>query len=144
MEPENPDEDERFEQVIAFVGSQLPAPVEQQEASDGTLLFVGGSPAEVIVHLDDTSVVVSEYAGVWETPDRFVVKPRRVGLLKWRRLPETALMNALGALIKGARDTRLARFRPCRVCEQSFPPEMLAVDICPTCRQQRQRPPVVH
>ena len=135
--------DGRFEQLIAYIGSQLPAPVEQQNASDGTLIFTGGSPAEVVVHLDESNVVVFEYAGRWESPERFVVAPRRVGLLKWRRLPETPLMNALAALVKGARERRLARFRPCSVCGQRFPPEVLfESDVCPWC--DRQPPTVVH
>ena len=138
----DPTDDERFEQVIAFIGSQLPPPVEQQDASDGSMIFIGGSPAEVVVHLDESTVVVSEYAGVWESPERFVVKPRRVGLLKWQRLPETPLMNALGALIKGARDMRLAHFRPCAVCGQSNPPELLVADTCSSCGPHR--PTVVH
>jgi hypothetical protein len=142
MAPESPEDDERLEQIIAFVGSQLPSPVEQQDASDGSMIFIGGSPAEVVVHIDESSVVVSEYAGVWETPDRFIVKPRRVGLLKWRRLPETPLMNALGALIKGARDTRLSQFRACRECGRACPPEMMLDEVCLQC--DRQPPTVVH
>src|SRR5207249_7043979 len=101
------DSDERFEQLIAYLGSQLPSPVEQFEATDGSLIFIGGSPAEVVVQLDEASVVVSEYAvkrksSVGDTP-----KPRRVGVLKWRRLSESPLMNALSALIKGARELRV-------------------------------------
>ena len=61
--------DERFEQLIAFIGSQLPAPVDQQHATDGTMIFTGGSPAEVVVHLDESRVVVFEFAGRWESPD---------------------------------------------------------------------------
>ena len=49
--------------------------------------------------MTETSVIVSEFAGVWETPFTFSAKPRRVGILKWRRLPETALFNALAVLI---------------------------------------------
>jgi hypothetical protein len=93
-------DDERFEQLIAFIGSQLPAPVEQQTAGDGLMIFIGGAPPEVVVQLAESSVRVSEYAGVWESPDRFTVKPRSVGMLKWRQLPETAMMHALSALIK--------------------------------------------
>ena len=128
--------DEGFEQLIAFLESQLPGPVEQRPASDGSLIFTGGSPAEVVVLLDDSSVIVSEYAGLWKSPDRFMVKPRRIGLLKWRRMPETAMMNALSALIKGARETRLSRYRPCTVCGEKSPPESLfADDVCEACAE---------
>src|SRR5689334_3286986 len=110
-------DNERFEQLIAFLGSQLPPPVDSQTASDGSMVFMGGAPAEVVVHLTASSVTVSEYAGTWESPARFVVTPRRLGVLKWRRLPETAMMHALSALIKGAREKRLARYRRCTICD---------------------------
>ena len=100
---------ERFEQLIAFLGSQLPGPVDQQGDADGSLQFIGGEPPEVVALLTHSSVVVSEFAGVWETPFKFAARPRRVGVLKWRRLPENALLTALSALIKGARDARLSR-----------------------------------
>ena len=126
--------DERFEPLVAFLGSQLPPPVDEQTASDGSMVFTGGAPAEVVVHLTASSVTVSEYAGVWESPAHFVVTPRRVGLLKWRRLPETATMHALSALIKGAREMRLARYRPCAICDKQYPPEALVADeVCPCC-----------
>ena len=127
--------DERFEQLIAFLGSQLPAPVDQEQADEGSIIFTGGAPAEVIVQLTRSAVTVLEYAGSWETPDRFVVKPRHVGTVKWRRLPETATMNAVSALIKGARETRLHRYRHCSVCGEKTPPESLFGDddVCAAC-----------
>jgi len=127
--------DERFEQLIAFLGSQLPAPVDQEQADEGSIIFTGGTPAEVIVQLTRSAVTVLEYAGNWDTPDRFVVKPRHVGTVKWRRLPETATMNAVSALIKGARETRLHRYRHCSVCGEKTPPESLFGDddVCGAC-----------
>src|SRR5712664_892754 len=103
------DAPERFEQLLAFLDSNLPAPVERQESADGSVQFTGGEPAQVVVSLTDTSVIVAEFAGVWETPFTFAARPRRVGLLKWRRLPETSLFNALTALIRGARTSTAAR-----------------------------------
>ena len=126
--------DERFEQLIAFLGSHLSAPVDQQSADDGTLVFIGGSPAEVVVHLTSTKVTVSEFAGVWQPAGHLEMKPRRVGTLLWQRLPETPLLNALSALLKGARETRLGRYRPCGSCGDSYPPELLVADgMCAAC-----------
>jgi hypothetical protein len=128
--------DERFEQLIAFLGSQLPAPVEQLIEEDGSLTFVGGSPAEVVVHLTTSKVTVSEFSGMQQSPGRDSPAPRRVGTLLWQRLPETALINALSALIKGARDMRLARYRPCASCGEKTPPELLLNDdVCPACTE---------
>ena len=131
------DAPERFEQLLAFLDSNLPAPVERQESVDGAVQFPGGDPAQVVVSLTDTSVIVAEFAGVWESPLTFSARPRRVGVLKWRRLPETALFNALAALIKGARDARQSRFQACRYCGNSTAPEWMHDDgVCQSCADQ--------
>jgi hypothetical protein len=131
--------DERFEQLIAFLGSQLPGPVDQEQADEGSLVFTGGTPPEVIVQLTKSNVTVLEYAGFWDAPERFIVKPRHVGTVKWRRLPETAMMNAVSALIKGAREIRLHRYRHCSVCDEKTPPESLVGDddVCTACTGQQ-------
>jgi hypothetical protein len=131
------DNPERFEQLIAFLGSQLPAPVEQQPAGDGSIQFTGGDPPQVIALLTHHSVVVAEFAGIWDTPFKFSAKPRRVGMVKWRRLPENALLAALTALIKGAREARLASFQTCRYCSQRTAPEWLHDEgVCQSCADQ--------
>jgi len=87
--------------------------------------------------LTETSVIVAEFAGVWETPMTCAARQRRVGVLKWRRLPETALFNALTALIKGARDVRQSRFQACRYCGNSTAPEWMHDDgVCQSCADQ--------
>ncbi len=126
--------DERFEQLIAFLGSQLPAPVDQQSMDDGTLVFVGGSPAEVVVQLTATKVIVSEFAGAWRDSG-IEMRPRRVGTLLWHRLPETPLLNALTALIKGAREMRLSRYQACASCGNSYPPEVVVDGVCAACAE---------
>ena len=131
------DAPERFDQLIAFLESQLPAPVDRQEAADGSMQFTAGDPAQVVVVLTDQSVVVSEFAGVWESPFTLAPRPRRVGVLKWRRLPETSLFNALTALIKGAREARQSRFQACRYCGNRTAPEWMHDDgICQSCADQ--------
>ena len=131
------DTSERYEQLMAFLASNLPAPVDRQEDADGSIQFIGGEPAEVVAVLTPTSVIVSEFAGTWDTPFKFSAKPRRVGVLKWRRLPETALMNALGALIKGAGEARLSRFQTCVYCGRRTAPEWLHdAGVCQACADQ--------
>jgi hypothetical protein len=125
---------ERFEQLIAFLTSHLPEPVEQLPDDKGGIIFTGGFPGEVVAHLTASSVVVAEYRVVFERRSNPMVGPRRVGALRWRRLPETELMNALGSLIKGAREVRLARYRICATCGQRKPPEwMQDLDECVEC-----------
>jgi hypothetical protein len=131
------DAPERYEQLIAFLDSNLPQPVDRQEAADGSVQFIGGEPAEVVVALTETSVIVSEFSGVWESPLTFAARPRRVGVLKWRRLPETALFNALTALLKGAREARLSRFQVCRYCGRNTAPEWMHDEgACQACADQ--------
>ena len=134
---DKPGAPERFEQLIAFHGSNLPTPVERQEDVDGSIRFTGGDPPEVIVVLTDSSVVVSQFAGVWESPFTFSARPRRVGVVKWRRLPENALLSAIAALVKGAREARLASFETCQYCGQRTAPEWLHDEgVCQACADQ--------
>ena len=49
---------ERFEQLIAFLTSHLPEPVEQVPDEEGGIVFTGGFPGEVVAHLTESSVVI--------------------------------------------------------------------------------------
>ena len=127
------DASERYEQLIAFLTTHLPTPIEQEE-QDGVLVFTGGEPGEVVARLTNSSVIIEEYAVKWETPFKPVVHPRRVGTVHWRRLPETALMTVVGQLINGARDVRLSRYRSCQFCGKTNPPEWQhGDDVCQAC-----------
>ncbi len=133
---------EHLEQLLAFISTHMPEPFTQEDI-DGIMVFTGGSPTEVIVRLTQTSVIIEEYAVWWETPSRPVIRPRRVGLVKWRRLPESALMNVVGDLIRGARATRRARYRVCESCDALTPPEHMADRaVCRRCASRAV--PVVH
>jgi len=128
---------EHYEQLLAFISTHLPDPFTQEDV-DGVVIFTGGSPSEVVVRLTDTAVFVEEYAVRWETPFSAVVRPRRVGMVKWRRLPESQLMSIVGDLIKGACATRRARYRTCTFCGRVNPPEWMADDdsSCQHCAEQ--------
>jgi len=128
--------EEHYEQLLAYIGTHMPAPFTQEDV-DGIVTFTGGSPSEVIVRLTDTAVVVEEYAVRWETPYTPVLRPRRVGLVKWRRLPESQLMTIVGELIKGAREIRRSRYRTCHFCNKSQAPEWMADET--TCRACTER-----
>lgn len=116
---------EHYEQLLAFISTHMPTPFTQEDV-DGVMIFTGGSPSEVIVRLTETAVFVEEYAVRWETPYTPVVRPRRVGTIKWRRLPESELMRIVGDLIKGTIATRRRRYRTCSFCGRSNPPEWMA------------------
>ena len=130
------DSSERFEQLIAFVGAQLPKPVEEHQSDDGSFIFTGGEPAEVIVQVTESTVLVAAFVGISEGDDVSRADPRPVGELQWRLLPETALMNALSAMIKGVREARLATYRVCLECGERKPPEHMAEnDVCRECSE---------
>jgi hypothetical protein len=128
------DASERYEQLIALLNTHLPTPVQQEELVDGTLMFTGGSPGEVVARLTKASVTIEQYAIRWETPYTPVMQPRRVGVIKWRRLPESTVMNVVAQLIRGARDARLARYLTCRLCGETRPPEWMEDGgVCQQC-----------
>ena len=112
------DNSERFEQLIAFVGAQLPKPVEEHQTDDGSFIFTGGEPAEVIVQVTESTVLVAAFVAIPEGGDASATEPQPVGELHWRLLPETAVMNALSALDQGLAGSascdlsRLSRLRP--------------------------------
>jgi len=136
------DPSEHYEQLLAFIATHMPAPFTQEEI-DGTMIFTGGSPAEVVVRLTDTAVSVEEYAVRWEAAGKPVVRPRRVGLVKWRRLPESQLMAVVDELIKGARETRRAKYLTCAFCGRTSPPELMVDDsTCANCARLEMN--VVH
>src|SRR5436190_11091453 len=129
------DPSEHYEQLLAFIATHMPAPFTQEEI-DGTMIFTGGSPGEVVVRLTNTAVIVEEYAVRWETASRPVLRPRRVGLVKWRRLPETQLMTIVDELIKGAREARRAKYLTCAFCGRTIPPELMADEsTCVNCAE---------
>jgi hypothetical protein len=127
---------ERYEQLIAYLTTHLPTPVSQEEHESGLLVFVGGTPGEVVATLSGSHVVIDEYAISFDGPHAPAVRPRRVGTVNWRRLPESVLMNVVGQLIKGAREVRLSRYRTCHFCGKTKPPEYLHDDdVCAACAE---------
>jgi hypothetical protein len=57
--------------------------------------------------------------------------------VKWRRLSENALFSVVTALVKAARESRLASFQVCQYCEQRTAPEWLHdTGVCQACADQ--------
>jgi hypothetical protein len=128
---------EGYEQVLAYLESRLPRPVDRQEDADG-IRFLAGEPPEVIVTLTPSIVIVDEFAGEWDTPGRFQLEPRRIGVLHWPHLPENELLDALAALLTAARAARRSRYRSCVECARSVPPEwMHDAELCQACALDR-------
>jgi hypothetical protein len=124
---------EGYEQLLAYLESQLPKPVDRRD-DDGSVRFLAGEPPEVLVTLTEAIVVVAEFAGEWEEPGQFRLSPRRIGVLHWPHLPENELLNALAALIKGARAARRSCYQLCEHCGRDTPPEWMHDEgVCQKC-----------
>jgi hypothetical protein len=125
-----------WEGLLTSVTHELPAPVEQETVSDGSVVLVGGRPCEVVVRLTRSTATVSEYAVEWQGPHEAVVRPIVLGTLHWRRMPEVHGLAALQTLIRAARESREAKFRTCRFCGTSAPPERLHdEETCQACAE---------
>jgi len=126
-----------WESLLASVRAELPSPVEQESAADGSVVLLGGQPGEVIVRLTRSLATVSEYGVEWEGPHEAVVRPVSLGTVHWRRMTETHALSVLSTLIRSARESRLSKYRTCRFCERSVPPEHLhEEDVCQPCAQR--------
>jgi len=126
-----------WEALVASVVHELPQPVEQEAARDGSLVIVGGEPGEVVVRLTRSTATVSEYAVEWVGPNDPVVRPVTFGTVHWRRMPEVDAILALRTLIRAARDSRRSKYTQCRNCDRMTPPESMHDDeVCQDCARQ--------
>lgn len=126
-----------WEALLTSVAHELPQPVEQDTARDGSVVLVGGDPGEVIVRLTRSAASVSEYAVEWQGPGDLVVRPVSFGTIHWRRMPEIHALAALQTLVRAARESRRAKYRICEYCEKVTPPESLYDDqTCQACARK--------
>ena len=129
---------EGWEDWLAFFSAQLPRPIEQVEAEDGSLTFTAGDPGEVIVHLTPSVIRVGEFSVEWRGSDEPEVRARWLGRVYWRRIPPPLAIPVVERLIDAAREMRRSRFRTCEVCEKRFPPESMFDDT--TCQECAPNP----
>lgn len=126
-----------FEEWLAFLSAQLPQPVAQDPAADGSIYFTGGHPGEVIVRLTRSTITVWEYAVRWEGPHTPIVQPIRIGSLAWRHIAADSGFSAARALMHAALESRRSKFRVCVRCEKQTPPEWMHDDeICQSCAER--------
>ena len=127
-----------WEALVTSLVHELPQPVKHETALDGATVFVGGDPGEVVVRLTDDVLTVSEFAVEWQGPRTPVTRPIELGRLHWPWLPGVEAMRVLLVLIEAARQSRRSKYRPCLICEQARPPEMMTdEDVCQTCTEGR-------
>ena len=122
---------EGWEEWVAFLAAHLPEPIQQEIGPGGATFFAAGDPPEVVVRLGPSSITVSACASEREES---VLRPKRLGIIMWRRLPSSKAMVLVAGLIRSAREMRLATYRQCHDCEKTKPPEqMCEEDVCLEC-----------
>lgn len=130
-----------WEALVLSLTHELPQPVDAEQGRDGTLVLVGGSPAEVIVRVTRGLAQVAEFAVQWTGPHDPVIRPIVVGSVHWRRMSEVHALLALQTLIRAARDARRSKFQRCRYCDTLTPPEALHEDeVCQECARRHLGP----
>ncbi|ADB18095.1 hypothetical protein Psta_3432 [Pirellula staleyi DSM 6068] len=120
--------------LLREIRTHLPTPVREEMQLDGSLVFVGGDPGEVVVRVRGNKVSVAVFGVVWKGPHTPVVRPSLVGSLNWKRLPASRLTIGLHILLESARKLRLAKYRKCKRCSETRPPEWMHDDkTCQSC-----------
>lgn len=114
-----------WEDWIAFFEARLPQPLDRVDGDDGSITYTSGQPGEVVVRLTRASIIVSEFAVAWDSPDTLVPAPRRLGSVRWRRLGSSRAIAVIEHLLTAAREARRARYQLCRSCDRSQPPEWM-------------------
>jgi hypothetical protein len=142
--------------TIELVRSLLPEPVREEEypldllVSEGTLtelaldslggfVLVGGNPGMVAVHLAARHLEVLNYRRRWVHPHRTAPDHERLAVVPWEALPtkEEARTDVIRSLVNAAVAIRQARFRVCRHCRESNPPEwQYSARMCHSCAEE--------
>ena len=73
-------------------------------------------PGELIVRVDRSKVSIALFRVCWEGPHTPVVRPMRLAILNWRRLPASRLMMTLHGLVFTAREVRTRTYHRCERC----------------------------
>ena len=127
------DQDTLFREIRAY----LPTPMREEMQLDGSWVFVGGDPGEVVVRVRASKVTVAVFAVVWNGPHTPVVRPKTIGSLNWSRIPASRLTMSLHNLIESARELRLAKYGKCERCGETNPPEWMHDDkTCQSCAER--------
>jgi len=124
------------DRLLQEIKELLPDPLREESQLDGSTVFVGGDPGEVIVRVSGNKVSIAEFSVRWDGPCSSVVRPKQIATLNWKRMSSLRATLALRDLVDSACETRRSKFRKCRKCEETYPPEgMIDEDICFSCAQ---------
>jgi hypothetical protein len=114
--------------LLEAVKNLLPPPLnkficpDDEHQADRATILIGGWPQEVVVRITDSIVSVAVFAARWSGPHTLKVAPEKLASFKWRRMPLTTTLEAVGMMIErfamrgiGSVNAvaRLCRRRPC-------------------------------
>ena len=125
------------DEVLKELKELLGASIREETQFDGTIVMVGGDPAEVIVWVGRRKVSIALFRVCWEGPHTPMVRPIHFATLNWRRIPASTLIAALHSLINAAREVRRAKYRRCERCGEIKPPEWMHDEkTCQSCAEK--------
>ena len=124
--------------LLKKIYAAVPLPIREEACADGSHVYVGGDPAEVVVRVSNHQITVSAFAIKWEGADTPVVCPQPIMSIYWKRLPAIRLTTILHEMIEAAGQLRRAKYRNCERCGETKPPEwMHKSGMCQSCAEQR-------
>ena len=123
--------------LLKLIHATIPLPTREENCADGSLIFIGGDPGDVVIRVARSQITVSVFGIVWEGPHTPLVRPQPLAGLNWRLMPAARLTTFLHDLIEAAQQIRLANFRKCAHCGETKPPEwMHRKDCCQSCAER--------
>ncbi len=111
--------------LLNQIHAMMPLPIREEVCADGSVVYVGGDPGEVVVRVAPSRITVSVFGIVWEGSHTPVVSPQPLMSLHWKRLPAALLTTFLHTMIEAARQLRRAKYRRCERCGETKPPEWM-------------------
>ena len=122
--------------AINAIRERLMEPRTESTSPDGTLLFSGGSPPDVLIALSGSTIHVAIY-----DPETATTRPpagdQTIVSLNWQRLPAPHLVMSLNVALGSARELRFATFQHCKRCDALTAPELLNEHvICENCNNR--------
>ena len=127
-----------YDELLMEIERLLGKPFRSDRAFDGSTVFVGGEPEEVVVRVTQSLVEISEYRMGWDGPHTPVVMPETLAALHWQHLSAIDLSMILRELIEVARTSRGEQFIKCKYCGRELGPEHMHGDVCHGCAEKHE------
>ncbi|MFO1041822.1 MAG: hypothetical protein U0941_08555 [Planctomycetaceae bacterium] len=120
--------------LLKLIHATIPLPTREENCADGSLVFVGGDPGEVVIRVAGSRITISVFSIALEGPHTPVVHTQPIMSMNWRVIPAVQLTSLLQDMIETARQLRQSQFRKCVKCGETKPPEwMHDEDSCQGC-----------